>query len=134
MTKIIDIEGIGPKYTAKLEAIGISTTEQLLEAGSTPKGRKDLVDKTDISSKLILNWVNRADLNRLKGVGEEYADLFEASGVDTVPELAQRNGSNLHAKMVEVNDAKSLVRRTPSESQVNDWVAQAKDLPRVITY
>jgi predicted flap endonuclease-1-like 5' DNA nuclease len=83
---------------------------------------------------LILEWVNHADLFRIKGVGEEYADLLEEAGVDTVPELAQRNPANLHAKLGEVNAAKKLVRRLPTAAQVTDWVDQAKALPRVITY
>jgi predicted flap endonuclease-1-like 5' DNA nuclease len=134
MAKIIDVEGIGATYAAKLEAVSITNTDQLLEAGSTPSGRKTLADSTSISPKLILKWVNRADLSRVSGIGEEYADLLEAAGVDTVPELAQRNCTNLHNKMVEVNDEKSLVRRTPSERQVCDWVEQAKALPRAVHY
>lgn len=134
MTKIIEIEGIGPVNAAKFEAMGISTTEQLLEAGSTPIGRKSLADTTGLSSKLVLKWVNRADLFRISGIGEEYADLLEVAGVDTIPELAQRNASNLHKSLAEVNDEKNLVRRAPGENQVTAWVQQAKELPRVITY
>jgi predicted flap endonuclease-1-like 5' DNA nuclease len=81
-----------------------------------------------------LEWVNLADLFRIKGIGEEFSDLLEEAGVDTVPELAQRNPENLHSKLVEVNEAKKLVRRVPGLSQVQDWVAQAKELPRVVTY
>ena len=75
-----------------------------------------------------------ADLFRIKGVGEEYADLLEAAGVDTVPELAQRNAENLHKKLAEVNEAKNLVRRVPTQGEVSEWVGQAKQLPRVLTY
>jgi len=134
MTNIVDIEGIGKVYAAKLEAAGISTVESLLERGATPKGRQDLAEQTDIGGKLILEWVNLADLFRIKGIGEEFSDLLEEAGVDTVPELAQRNPENLHSKLVEVNEAKKLVRRVPGLSQVQDWVAQAKELPRVVTY
>jgi len=134
MTNIVDIEGIGKVYAAKLEAAGISTVESLLERGATPKGRQDLAEQTDIGDKLILEWVNLADLFRIKGIGEEFSDLLEEAGVDTVPELAQRNPENLHSKLVEVNEAKKLVRRVPGLSQVQDWVAQAKELPRVVTY
>lgn len=134
MTKLRDIEGIGPKYTAGLEAAGVSTVEQLLELGATPKGRKELAEQTGISGKLILRWVNMADLFRIKGLGEEYTDLLEAAGVDTVPELAQRNAANLHQKMTEVNEAKALVRRLPTADQVAGWIEQAKGLDRVITY
>ena len=134
MAKIIDIEGIGPVYAEKLIAIGITTVEALLKKGASPKGREKLAEKTGISGKLILEWVNLADLFRIKGVGEEYSDLLEEAGVDTVPELAQRNAENLYAKLREVNAAKELVRRLPAQSQVADWVAQAKALPRVVTY
>lgn len=134
MTRLSDIEGIGKVYAEKLEAAGISTTEELLKAGSTPNGRKTLADETGISGKLILKWVNRADLFRINGIGEEYADLLEVAGVDTVPELAQRNPANLHHTLIEVNEEKELVRRVPGENQVKEWVDQAKELPRVITY
>jgi predicted flap endonuclease-1-like 5' DNA nuclease len=134
MTRIQEIEGIGPAYAEKLAELGIETVEKLLEEGASPKGRKKLVEATGLSAKLILKWVNRADLARVKGVGEEYADLLELAGVDTVPELAQRNPENLYKKMKEINDERSLVRRVPSLSAVQDWVAQAKELGRVITY
>jgi predicted flap endonuclease-1-like 5' DNA nuclease len=134
MAKLIAIEGIGPVYAQKLNDAGLQNTEDLLEAGKTPKGREELAEKTGISGKLILEWTNLADLFRIKGIGEEYSDLLEEAGVDTVPELAQRNADNLHAKLAEVNAEKSLVRRLPAASQVADWVEQAKALPRVITY
>lgn len=134
MSSIIDIEGIGEVFAKKLKAVGIATTEALLEAGATPKGRKDLAAKAAISEEKILEWVNRADLYRIKGVGSEYSDLLEAAGVDTVVELAKRVPAHLLEKMTEINVAKKLVRRLPVESQVKDWVEQAKALPRKLTY
>jgi len=134
MAKITAIEGIGEVYGAKLKELGIKTTEDLLKATADAKGRKELAAKLDVSEKLVLNWANRADLFRVKGIGEEYSDLLEAAGVDTVPELAQRNPENLHKKLLEVNAEKKLVRRPPSLSQVQKWVAQAKEMPRVLTY
>lgn len=134
MTKLTEIEGIGATYAGMLEGAGVKSIEHLLDVGCTPKGRKGLEASTGISGKLILRWVNMADLFRIKGVAEEYADLLEAAGVDTVPELAQRKPDNLHAKMAEVNEVKNLVRALPAASRVADWVAQAKDLPRVVTY
>ncbi len=105
-----------------------------MKAGATPKGRKELAEKTGIGDALILEWVNHVDLYRIKGVGSEYSDLLEAAGVDTVVELAQRKPANLAQKMVAVNLEKKLVRKLPVESQVTDWIEQAKKLPRVITY
>lgn len=134
MTSLLKVEGIGETYAGKLAQAGISTMEALLEKGATPKGRKEIAQDAGISEKLILEWVNHVDLFRIKGVGEEYSDLLEASGVDTIPELAQRNPENLHQKLVEVNQSKKLVRQLPSVTQVQDWVEQAKKLPRVIYY
>ena len=134
MAKIIDIEGIGPIYAQRLIAVGITTTNKLLKKGATPQGRDELAQKTGISGTLILEWVNHADLFRIKGVGEEYSDLLEEAGVDTVPELAQRNPDNLYVKILEVNQQKRLVRQLPSKRQVSDWVAQAKTMPRKIHY
>lgn len=134
MASIIDIEGIGEIYTRKLQEAGINTTDALLKQAASPRGRQDLANRTGISGTLILEWANHADLYRIKGVAEEYSDLLEEAGVDTVVELAQRNADNLYQKMTEVNAAKNLVRRLPSQRQVADWVRQAKSLPRVMTY
>jgi len=134
MADIITIEGIGEVYRAKLQAVDINTTEALLEKGASAKGRKELEEKTGISGTLILEWVNRADLYRIKGVSEEYSDLLEAAGVDTVPELAQRNPDNLYEALVALNAEKKLVRHMPGRAQVASWIAQAKELPRVMTH
>jgi uncharacterized membrane protein HdeD (DUF308 family)/predicted flap endonuclease-1-like 5' DNA nuclease len=128
------IEGVGPVYAGKLEAIGINSPLDLLVKGATRKGREEIAEQADISSKLVLEWVNHVDLYRIKGVGSEYADLLEEAGVDTVVELAQRNAVNLYNKLVAVNAERKLVRQLPGQSQVTQWVGQAKELPRVIAY
>ena len=134
MTDVTDIEGVAEGYKAKLVVVGAGTVETLLERGKTPKGRAELAEATGISNKLILKWVNHADLFRIKGVAGEYAELLEAAGVDTVAELARRNAENLHPKLEETNTAKRLVRQVPSQSQVQSWITQAKELPRIMTY
>jgi uncharacterized membrane protein HdeD (DUF308 family)/predicted flap endonuclease-1-like 5' DNA nuclease len=128
------IEGIGPAFAEKLHAIGVTTIRAFFERGVTSKGRDELAELSGISGKLILEWINHVDLYRIKGVGSEYADLLEAAGVDTVVELANRNPTNLFNKMLAVNEEKKLVRKIPVESQVQDWVTQAKTLPRKVTY
>jgi len=134
MTRLMEIEGVGTSYSHKLEDAGIRSTEQLLESCATPGARKALAAQAGISESLLLKWVNRADLFRIKGIGQEYSDLLEAAGVDTVPELAQRNASNLHVLLTEINGRRRLVRRMPSEDEIKDWIAQAKTLPRMINY
>jgi small subunit ribosomal protein S1 len=128
------VEGIGPVYAAKLNAIGINNVLDLLEKGAFPKGREEITEATGISHDLVLKWVNHIDLFRIKGVGSEYADLLEVAGVDTVVELATRNPENLFATLESVNEEKKLVRKLPVLNQVQDWVEQAKGLPRKVNY
>jgi predicted RecB family nuclease len=134
MTKLLSIEGVREAYAGKLTAAGVTSVEALLKMGATPAGRKELEEKTGISHKLILEWVNHADLFRIPGVAEEFSDLLEEAGVDTVAELAQRNAANLYAALVKTNTEKKLVRRLPSEKQVGEWIDTAKGLPKVVTY
>lgn len=132
--KIIDIQGVGPAYAEKLTAAGVETVDQLLEVGKTAKGRKELEEKTGISGKFILTWVNHADLFRIKGVGPQFAELLEAAGVDTVKEFGHRVAANLVAKMQEVNEQKHLTKVVPTVEQVQAMIDQAKELPGVVTY
>jgi predicted flap endonuclease-1-like 5' DNA nuclease len=132
--KIEDVEGIGPAIGEKLRACGIADTDALLAETKTPKQRKAVAEKSGLSEKRVLKFANMVDLYRIDGVGSEYAELLEAAGVDTVPELAQRNPVELAKKMAEVTKAKKLTRRTPSGSEVAKWVEQAKALPRMLTY
>ena len=132
--KIIDVQGIGPAYAEKLEKADIRTTGTLLKKGATPDGRKEIEAMTGIGNSLILEWVNLADLYRIKGIGSQYSDLLEEAGVDTVVELSKRVAENLRAKMLEINQAKNLVNKMPGVEQVENWIKQAKQLPRVVTY
>lgn len=134
MTKLTEVEGIGETYAGKLVRCGLMTQEQLLDLGATILGRQTISEESGINPKLIMNWVKRADLARVNGVGSEYADLLENSGVDTVPVLAQRNPSNLYQKMIEVNESRKLVRSVPSVNKITDWVEHAKLLDKVIYY
>lgn len=132
---VADIEGVGPVFAEKLAAAGVRTTDDLLASGATRKGREDLAQTSGLSHQQILDWVNRADLYRIKGIGSEFSDLLEMTGVDTVAELARRNAANLHAAFNKtLADRPNVVRRLPSESQVADWIEQAKALPRGVEY
>ncbi len=134
MAKLEDIEGIGRAYARKLRKAGVRSTGSLLKKGATPEGRRDIVRKSGLSRVKILRWVNHVDLFRVKGVGSEYADLLEAAGVDTVPELAQRTPAHLYQTLVGVNATKKLVRKLPAKQQVAGWIRQAKKLPRCVEY
>lgn len=134
MAKLDKIEGVGASYSSKLNDFGITSTDLLLEKGASTKGRKEIADKTGISETLILKWVNQVDLARIKGISEEYGELLEVAGVDSVPELAHRNPENLYNNLVKVNETKHLVRKLPAQSQISKWIEEAKDLPPVVTH
>ena len=132
--KIEEIEGIGPAYKEKLSAAGIGTTDDLLRLCASPNGRKELAGKTGLSEKHLLGWTNMADLMRVSGVGRQYAELLEASGVDTIKELRTRKVENLAKTMAEVNAVKKLSKSSPSESMIQKWIDQAKTTDPLIIY
>jgi len=132
--KIAQIEGIGEAYAEKLSQAGINTTEELLAKCAKPAGRNALAEATGISNKLILKWANHADLFRIKGVAGQFAELLEASGVDTVKEFRHRVAANLQPKMVEVNNAKNLCNRVPSVTELEKMIEQAKALDPMMEY
>jgi len=131
---IMDIEGIGPLMGAKLKKVGIRTASKLLEAAKTAKGRKALAAKLDVDERTVLRWANLVDRMRIKGVGEDYAQLLQAVGVDTVKELKYRNVAKLASAMRDANKKSKLVRLLPSERRVQRWVEQARQLPLKISY
>jgi predicted flap endonuclease-1-like 5' DNA nuclease len=132
--KVEKIEGVGAKFAAKLAQSGITNTKHLLDRAASRKGRAELAKATGVDEKLILKWANMSDLMRIKGVGEEFSELLEIAGVDTIKELAKRRPDNLRTAMIEANDKRKLVRQLPSIGQCESWVKQAKEMPAVMTY
>jgi predicted RecB family nuclease len=128
------IEGLDEEQAAALRAQGIRTTEKLLEAAKTPKGRKLLASKTNIDEKTLLRFANIADKLRIKGMGKEYAELLREVGVDTVKELKYRNPRRLAQAMAETNRKRKLVRFLPSVNLVTRWIEHARKLTQKITY
>jgi predicted flap endonuclease-1-like 5' DNA nuclease len=134
MTRLSEIEGLDDLMEQKLISASITTVEAFVAASATSKERAELSKKIDVAEKIILKWANRADLARVKGIGTGFADLLEAAGVDTVPELAQRKAENLLVKLTEVNNEYNFAKKLPTEKQLEDWITQAKNLPRVLYY
>ena len=131
---ISTIEEIGVDEVTALKSVGIRTTDGLLEAAKSPKGRKFLAASAKLDEKKLLRWANIADKLRIKGMGKEYAGLLREVGVDTVKELKYRNPAKLAQTMAEANKKRKLVRFLPSEKLVTRWVEHARKLPQKITY
>lgn len=133
--KIEDVEGIGPVFAGKLTEAGVATTDALLDRGASAAGRDKLSEATGISTKMLLEWVNHADLMRINGVGSEYADLLEAAGVDSCSELARRNAANLAQTFQELDAARpNWIRQVPGEKTVAGWIEQAGSLAKIVTH
>ncbi len=131
---VTEIDDIGPDDAAALKRAGIRTTDALLEAAKSPKGRRELATKTGIDEKRLLKWANCADRMRIKGVGDDYSELIRAAGVDTVRELKHRNAKKLAEAMRNANAKRKLVNFLPSEKAVARWIEHAKKLPLKISY
>jgi predicted flap endonuclease-1-like 5' DNA nuclease len=132
--KIDEIEGIGPVYTEKLSAVGITTTEQLLEKCASAAGRNAIEKESDLTAKQLLVWADVADLMRVNGVGRQFGELLKAAGVDTIKELATRRTDHLTEKLAEINAEKRLAQKVPSETQVQAWIAAAKETTPMISH
>jgi predicted flap endonuclease-1-like 5' DNA nuclease len=134
VARLIDIEGIGDSSAEALRGVGVGSVGALLAAGGSPKGRDALAKSSGVSGKLILRWVNHADLMRITGVGGQFAELLEAAGVDSIPELANRRPESLTATLASTNAEKKLTRRVPTLTMVAGWVDEAKSLKRAVTH
>ena len=131
---IQDIEGIGETYAKKLNNVGVKTMDDLMAKGGTPMERVKLAAAVGLTENQILEWVNRADLQRVKGIGSEYADLLETAGVDTVAELAQRNAEFLADRLRAVNQVKQITPNVPGTQLIEEWILKAKSLPKTVEY
>jgi predicted RecB family nuclease len=134
MARISQIEGLGKSQMSSLRDNGVRTTDDLLRMAADTNSRQQLARRARVSEEQLLEWTNRADLMRIRGIGREYSDLLEAAGVDTVRELANRVPNNLYRTLSEVNRQKHLTRRSPASTEVERWVTEAKRLPVMISH
>ena len=131
---LTELEGMTAFSASKLKSLGIRTTEALLEAARTVKGRKALAAKTGITEQQLLEWANVSDYMRIPGMGKAKVGLVRAAGVTTVRELALRNPARLAQTMKEANTKRRFVRMLPSEKSVEQLIAQARKLQPKISY
>jgi predicted RecB family nuclease len=133
-SSISGLDGLAPDFAIKMKKVGIRTTEKLLETAKSLKGRQMLAEKTDIAETQLLRVANLIDRMRIKGVGQDYAELLEAAGVSTIRELRYRNPGRLAEAMAKVNVERKLVRILPSQQTIGRWIDHAKKLPVKISY
>jgi predicted flap endonuclease-1-like 5' DNA nuclease len=127
-TQVSTIKGMNPELATRLKQEGITNTDHLLAAAAKAGPRRDLAKKLGVGASELLDLVNRADLARIKGIGDAYANLLEEAGVDSVKELAHRVPANLHDRMTKLNEEKKLVPRVPNVEAITGWIDEAKQL------
>ena len=129
---IVDIEGIGKVYRERLRGLGIETTEKLLELCAAAEGRQQLADRLELPLRTIRDWVSMADLMRLSGVATQFSELLQASGVDSVQELATQDAEELARRLAEVNEKGKLTRTVPNAEKVAAWIEEAGTLRKFL--
>jgi predicted RecB family nuclease len=132
--KLAQVEGLEPDVIARLSTIGIDTTNELLTRGAEPAGRAEITGVSGLTEPALLALLFRADLERVHGIGWDYAGLLVEAGVGTVTDLAYRQAEELRKRMMAVNAERSLVKRVPSLAQVTAWIDHARTLPGVLTF
>lgn len=126
--KLEKIEGIGGHFASLLANAGVSTTSDLLRHANAEGGLARLAERTSIPLASLDVWAARADLMRVQGIGPQFSELLEASGVESVAELSMRNAENLLNLLHRVNEEKRLTRSIPTLHTLTQWVLRAQDM------
>jgi predicted flap endonuclease-1-like 5' DNA nuclease len=121
--------GIEPILEIKLKAYGIKDSEDLLLACRTPREVAELARSSGTEVSALMRLLHRAELARIRGIGETYTMLLEEAGVSTTRDLASVAPEDLRARLTRINADKKLVGRVPAQAMVNGWVSKAQRLP-----
>ncbi len=132
--KLAQVAGLEPDMIARLSTIGIDTTSDLLTRGAEPTGRAEITGASGLSETALLALLFRADLERVRGVGWDYAGLLVEAGVSTAVDLAHRQAEELRRRMAAINAERSLVKRVPSLAQVSGWIEHARTLSAMLRF
>jgi predicted flap endonuclease-1-like 5' DNA nuclease len=131
---ISKLRGVPLQARLALKVQRITTCDQLLAAVAVAEDREALARATRIAPEILTDLVQRADLARVNGVGAVFGLMLEELGVRDVQALASQDPGALHERLRAHNRRERLARRSPTPEEVNDWVGQARGLPRLVTY
>lgn len=120
---VIQVEGIGPVFAARLNAIGIITTDQLLAANPG-----DVAQRVEATPELVSEWQDMARLMRVKGVGAQTAELLVRAGIRNPAQLAKETPEHLSASIEEAIAGKKVkvanIQVTPAVAK--RWIEGAR--------
>jgi tetratricopeptide (TPR) repeat protein len=127
------LPGMKSATIKKMQDEKIFSRAEFLLRGQNPTMRTQLSRKLNIPLDALLYWLNLSDLMRIPEINIHAAVLLEEVGVDTIPELAQRNEQNLFSALEKANNKKQSIDELTLE-KVKKWIEQAKTLERTIFY
>jgi hypothetical protein len=130
--KLANLESLASGDIGRLEAEGLTDTDNLLLRASTRDKRRQLADHLGLDDVLISRLARMADLARIVGLIEPHVLLLEALGVSSVRMLRKQNPGLLVKALRRRNVELTLVRSVPPESTIARWVADAQALPLVL--
>lgn len=133
MGRILDLRYLEPDEAERLVDFGVASTDRLLLVAAHKKGREDISRETGIAEGRLLHLVHLADMMRVKGIGSEYSDLLDQAGVRTLAELQDCGPDRLHQDLIDLNEEHQIVRRLPSEGDVQAWVQDARAISSVVS-
>ncbi len=132
--KLKEFMGIDPAQVARLEALGIKNTSQMLVAGKTAGERAKIAEKSDVPPEVVLELVKLSDLARLPGVKGTRARLYYEAGVDTVEELASYEPEELLKLSTEFVERTRFPGIPPLPKEVSSTIENARRLPAIVVW
>lgn len=132
--KLGEFLGVEVETIARLAAIGISTTDQMLAKGATPAQRCLLEQQTGLPAGVILELVQLSDLARMEGVKGVRARLYYDAGLDTLDKFGDWQPEALRQYLLEWVERTGFDGIAPLPKEILFTIAAARDLPRVLEY
>lgn len=122
---VTEIEGIGKGYSKRLNTLGISNTQELLLKAQETNGTDIIAENTKVENFVVEKWLTQADLLRIPGIRGQFAELLQASEVNSCETLAKRNAEELLSQLHEVNEREHRSPVEPTQEMLKTWIDSA---------
>ncbi|HYA93662.1 MAG TPA: DUF4332 domain-containing protein [Thermodesulfobacteriota bacterium] len=120
--RLEDAYWIEPQYRRELPKVGITSLGELLSKTREKDDRDELALRLLIPKEVLIQWVEKAQLARLKGLGVGNLRLLERVGIDSISALAKDNPEHLYEKLEQIPQDRVLPRR----AMIRIWVREAR--------
>ena len=120
--RVKDAYWIEPQYRVELPKVGITNLDELLSKTREKKEKDELALRLLIPKEVLIQWVEKAQLVQLKGLGVENLRLLERVGICSIPALAKEDPEKLYEKIGEVSQG----RVPPRKAKIRIWIKEAQ--------